>query len=80
MKSALAALMAVLLLFTARPAASAEKEAAVSPPEEKSLYAACAVLMDGESGRILYEKNGREARPMASTARGMSSTAAQRAR
>ena len=67
MKSALAALMAVLLLFTARPAAAAEKEAAVSPPEEGSLYAACAVLMDGESGRILYEKNGREARPMAST-------------
>ncbi len=67
MKSALAALMAVLLLFTSRPAAAAEKEAAVSPPEEKSLYAACAVLMDGESGRILYEKNGREARPMAST-------------
>lgn len=32
-----------------------------------SLYASSAVLMDGDSGRILYEKNGYEPRPMAST-------------
>ena len=32
-----------------------------------SLHALSAVLMDGESGRILYEKNGDEVRPMAST-------------
>lgn len=32
-----------------------------------SLFAASAVLMDGDSGRILYEKNGEEQRPMAST-------------
>lgn len=31
------------------------------------LYAASAVLMDADSGRILYEKNGYEQRPMAST-------------
>lgn len=31
------------------------------------LYALSAVLMDGESGRILYEKDGYTARPMAST-------------
>lgn len=36
-----------------------------SRPE--SLYALSAVLLDGESGRILYEKNGTEQRPMAST-------------
>ena len=32
-----------------------------------NLYALSAVLMDGESGRILYEKEGSEIRPMAST-------------
>ena len=34
---------------------------------ELSLYAQSAVLMDGDSGRILYEKNGYEVLPMAST-------------
>lgn len=32
-----------------------------------SLYALSAVLMDGESGRILYEKDGENPRPNAST-------------
>lgn len=31
-----------------------------------ALSARCAVLMDGESGRILFEKDGEQARPMAS--------------
>ncbi len=35
--------------------------------EQLSLYAQSAVLMDGDSGRILYEKNGYEILPMAST-------------
>lgn len=34
---------------------------------EGSLYSLSAVLMDGESGRILYEKDGDVKRPMAST-------------
>ncbi|MCD2491179.1 D-alanyl-D-alanine carboxypeptidase [Lacrimispora sp. NSJ-141] len=43
-------------------------EETVSVPEELGqLYAVSAVLLDGDSGRILFEKNGREARPMAST-------------
>lgn len=33
----------------------------------RELYAISAVLMDGDSGRVLYEKNGGEVRPMAST-------------
>ncbi len=33
----------------------------------QDLYAVSAVLMDGDSGRVLYEKNGEEVRPMAST-------------
>ncbi len=36
-------------------------------PKEAELYAKSAVLMDGDSGRILYEKNGYEAMANAST-------------
>lgn len=36
-------------------------------PDAGRLYALSAVLMDGDSGRVLYEKNGNEKRPMAST-------------
>ncbi len=39
----------------------------VSAPAESQLYAKAAVLMDAESGRVLYEKNGDEILPMAST-------------
>ena len=35
--------------------------------EPENLYALSAALIDGESGRVLYEKNGEEKRPMAST-------------
>lgn len=35
--------------------------------KEKDLYARSAVLMDASSGRVLYEKNGKEKMPMAST-------------
>lgn len=38
---------------------------AYAAPEE--LYAQSAVLMDADSGRVLFEKNGGEQRPMAST-------------
>lgn len=38
-----------------------------SEPESLQLYAQSAVLMDAGSGRILYEKNGFEQKPMAST-------------
>lgn len=40
---------------------------AAEAPAESELYARRAVLMDGESGRVLYSKNGDEALPMAST-------------
>ena len=36
-------------------------------PVETQLYAKAAVLMDAASGRVLYEKNGQEILPMAST-------------
>lgn len=35
--------------------------------KESTLYAQSAVLMDADSGRVLYEKNGTEVLPMAST-------------
>lgn len=35
--------------------------------EPSNLYAQSAVLMDADSGRILFEKNGQEKKPMAST-------------
>ena len=40
---------------------------AESEPESLQLYAQSAVLMDAGSGRILYEKNGFDPKPMAST-------------
>ena len=40
---------------------------AESEPEQNALYAKSAVLMDADSGRILYEKNGHQAMANAST-------------
>lgn len=40
---------------------------AAEPPKETELYAKSAVLMDGDSGRVLYEKNGHEPMANAST-------------
>ncbi len=37
------------------------------PSELRQLYAQSAVLMDADSGRVLFEKNGYEQKPMAST-------------
>ncbi len=38
-----------------------------TPEELRQLYAQSAVLMDADSGRVLFEKNGYEQMPMAST-------------
>lgn len=43
----------------------------VQAAEERELYALSAVLMDGESGRVLYGKKENEARPNASTTKVM---------
>lgn len=42
-------------------------EVPAAAPTANGLYAKAAVLMDAESGRVLYEKNGDEILPMAST-------------
>lgn len=54
------AIVAILLLFWSCQIRGAQ---ALPVP---ALSARCAVLMDGKSGRILYEKNGDAPRPMAS--------------
>ncbi|MCD8330189.1 MAG: D-alanyl-D-alanine carboxypeptidase [Lachnospiraceae bacterium] len=52
-----------LVFLTLKPVSLSAAEA----PAESELYARSAVLMDGESGRVLYSKNGDEALPMTST-------------
>lgn len=42
-------------------------EEVIEKPDQNSLYAKAAVLMDADSGRILYEKNGHQAMANAST-------------
>ena len=48
-------------------AVSSGVSAKADMPDDSQLHAVSAVLMDGYSGRILYEKNGFEVLPMAST-------------
>ena len=67
MKRILAAVLAVLLLT---PAASA---GAFDPPK---LSAASAILVDGESGRVLFEKDAHTQRPIASITKLMTALAA----
>ncbi|MBR4083731.1 MAG: D-alanyl-D-alanine carboxypeptidase [Lachnospiraceae bacterium] len=52
--------MIILLILVDLPVLAKE-------PAETELYAKAAVLMDAESGRVLYEKNGQEILAMAST-------------
>lgn len=58
----LAGFLGILLLFL--PISGTEVQAAEEP---KQLYARAAVLMDADSGRVLYAKDGETAYPMAST-------------
>lgn len=55
-------LLTILLIFQ-----TSIETAAAEPPKETELYAKSAVLMDADSGRILYDKNGSEAMANAST-------------
>lgn len=57
--------MAVILAVASWPIKGNAQEDV--PEELKQLYAQSAVLMDADSGRILFEKNGQQVRPMAST-------------
>lgn len=63
MKKTVSILLAAALVFC-MPAKAYAQEPSSGPGQ---LYAQSAVLMDGDSGRVLFEKNGYEQRPMAST-------------
>ena len=56
------AVLAIVLLMSGSSVPVLAKE-----PAETEVYAKAAVLMDAESGRVLYEKNGQEILAMAST-------------
>ena len=61
-------LMAALVLsLSLQVYAQTETAGQETPSELRQLYAQSVVLMDADSGRILFEKNGYEQRPMAST-------------
>ncbi|MDD6034949.1 MAG: D-alanyl-D-alanine carboxypeptidase [Lachnospiraceae bacterium] len=49
------------------PQAEVESTITVGAPDKHTLHAYSALLYDAEAGRILYEKNGYEVLPMAST-------------
>lgn len=63
MKKVIAIIICLVILFTY----PAKILAAQEPPKETELFAKAAVLMDGDSGRVLYSKNGSEALANAST-------------
>lgn len=63
MRKQLCRLCACLLMLFSLSASGAAEE----PKEPQNLYARSAVLMDGGSGRVLFEKNSGEVMPNAST-------------
>lgn len=73
LKRLLAFLCAAAIGFTAFPACAQgmprrlSEEQAIDAVEQLSLYATAAVLMDADSGRVLYDKNGEQPMAMAST-------------
>ena len=67
MKKFLAALFSVLLFLYFIDIVLPVEAGAAPGDDSLALYAQSAVLMDADTGRILYAKNAEEQRPMAST-------------
>ena len=63
---AVAAVLAIALFCCCSASADAESDK-TKKEEELQLYAQAAVLMDADSGRVLYGKNEKDVLPMAST-------------
>ena len=63
----IAVMLAIALFCCQTMSARAEEEAAQERKEDLQLYAQAAVLMDADSGRVLYGKNATDVMPMAST-------------
>ena len=62
-----AASVLAIALFCCSSASVRAKDDVAEKPEELQLYAQAAVLMDADSGRVLYGKNEKDVMPMAST-------------
>jgi D-alanyl-D-alanine carboxypeptidase (penicillin-binding protein 5/6) len=60
-------LITLLAIFNVTSVYAANQEEINADEVIGSLYSKAAVLMDADSGRVLYEKNGEEQLPMAST-------------
>ncbi len=60
-------LFSVVVPVQAEGISNQEEIEAIEEIKENSLFAQSAVLMDADSGRVLYEKNGCDVLPMAST-------------
>ena len=67
MKRFLYFFLVCFILFTSVTKTVVSGAQTTEEPAETELYAKSAVLMDGDSGRILFEKNGHEAMANAST-------------
>ena len=67
MKKFLAALLSILLFLHLIVIVLPVEAGAASGDDSLALYAQSAVLMDADTGRILYAKSAEEQRPMAST-------------
>lgn len=67
MKKFLADLLSILLFLHLIVIVLPVEAGAASGDDSLALYAQSAVLMDADTGRILYAKNAEEQRPMAST-------------
>ena len=64
-KCGICLILCAAMWITTTAVVHAEPEKEIKEPE--GLYAQSAVLMDADSGRILFAKNGQEERAMAST-------------
>ncbi len=60
-------LVLLLMIANVTSVCAQDQENTKSKEFDDTLYAKAAVLMDADSGRVLYEKNGDEQLPMAST-------------
>lgn len=60
-------IITVLIISLINPSFTIYAEETTQVPKETELFAKGAVLLDGDSGRILYNKNGNTPMPMAST-------------
>jgi D-alanyl-D-alanine carboxypeptidase/D-alanyl-D-alanine carboxypeptidase (penicillin-binding protein 5/6) len=67
MKKIIAAFLSAALVCAFCAGAAKPEAAGIMPPKESDISAKAAVLIDADSGRVLFEKNKDDKRPVAST-------------